>query len=450
MTEEVIDFNKHFQPRPYQLDLYRAFFVENKKRLVRVMHRRAGKDTEAFGLCWLAALTRPGLYLYLLPKIAQARSVIFEGRGKDGVGLIGRIPRKIIAGINKTMMKITLVNGSIIHISGSDNFEALLGTNPLGAVMSEFQNMNPLAWELFLRPVLAENGGWALMNGTPRGHNALYDLVEQNKNNSEWFVSVKTVDDTKLENGLPAVPLEMVEAERAAGMPENLVQQEFYCSFESAIVGAYFGEHMKKMKEESRIKLFDVNPKAKVYTGWDIGVRDPSSIWLMQNVNGVFRMIYHLEQPDKDLDFFIMRLKELQRQLKFESYGKHFVPHDIAVREWGTGKSRLSQAREKGIILTPVNNIGGKQIRIMEGISIVRHNMSKMEINSVNCKQGIRSLQEYHALYSENKKDYLGPNHNWASHACSAMATLFVGYMIQYDNNELLKVRNYASYEPCV
>lgn len=446
---ETIDFNDYFKPRPYQLDLFRAFFVENKKRIIRVMHRRAGKDTECFNLLWLAALTRPGLYFYLLPTIGQARSVIWEGRGKDGTSLLDRIPKKLIVKINQSRMTLTLVNGSIIHVTGGDNYKAILGSNPLGAVLSEQQSMTPLTWELFLRPIFAENGGWCIMNGTPRGHNHMYDLVETNKDNPDWYVTIKTVNDTKLEDGSPAVPLSLVEAEREAGMDEDLLQQEFYCSFEAAIRGAFFSKQMKQMHEEKRIGLFPVVPKARVYTGWDIGVRDASSIWLMQCVGDELRMIHHIEEIDGDLALCALKLKEAKERLGFEQYGMHFVPPDIAVREWGAGKSRMSQAREMGITLTPVNKIGSSQIRIIEGISVVRHNMPKMRIHSHNCKHGIRALQEYHALYSESKKDYQGPNHNWASHACSAMATLCIGYMKQYDNPALLRVRNYASYIPC-
>lgn len=413
------------------------------------MHRRAGKDAEAWILFWMSGFIRPGLYLYLLPTIGQARQVIWDGRGKDGIRLRDRIPRNLVSSINNTSMSITLINGSILRVTGGDNFESLLGSNPLGAVLSEYQSMDPRAWELFLRPVLAENGGYALFNGTPRGHNHLYDLVTQNTNNPDWFVSIKTVDDTTLEDGTPVVSAEAVQAERDAGMPEELVQQEFYCSFEAAIRGAFFSEQMSKMSAEGRICTFDIDPNVRVYTGWDIGVRDPSSVWLMQYIDGEMRIIYHLEESDKDLSYFVLKLEEVKRQLGFKQYGMHFVPHDIAVREWGTGKTRIQQAREMGIRLHPVNKIGSQQIRIIEGISIVRHNMPKMRIHAQHCKHGIRALQEYHALYDEVKKDYRGPNHNWASHAASAMATMCIGYMQQYDNQKLMRVRDYAAYVPC-
>lgn len=417
--------------------------------MILVYHRRAGKDTECFNIKWASALERPGLYFYLLPTIGQARTVIWEGRGKDGVRLIDRIPPELIAQPhNETRMIIKLVNGSIIHVTGANNFEALIGSNPLGVTFSEYQTTNPKAWE-YLRPILAENGGYAIFNGTPRGHNHFYDLIEQNKDNDNWFVDIKTANDTFDFEGNKIISDQAIEEERKAGMPEDLVQQEFFCSFEAAIRGAFYSEQMQSLKQEGRICLFDVDPMAKVYTGWDIGVRDPSSVWLMQNVGGEMRMIYHIEEPNKDLAYFIVRLEQLRKQLGFHQYGLHFVPHDIAVREWGSGKTRLQQARELGISLTPVNKIGSSQIRIIEGISIVRHNMPKMRIHAQNCKHGIRALQEYHALYDDVKKDYQGPNHNWSSHACSAMATLCIGYMSQYDNKTLLRARNYASYIPC-
>lgn len=449
-TTTEIDFNKYFQPRPYQLDLPRALFKHNYKRIIRVGHRRYGKDTECWPTFSFSGLLRPGLYFYLLPTIGQARSVIWEGRGKDGVALIDRVPKQVIVGKpHETQMKIRLTNGSILHVTGADNYKAIVGTNPFGVVFSEYQQTDPRAWDLFLRPVLAENGGYVIFNGTPRGHNHFYELIEANRNNPDWFITVKTVEDTILENGKRVITEEAVQAERDAGMPEELIQQEFYCSFEAAIKGAYYAEQLANLRNNGRICQFDIDPTARVYTGWDIGVRDPSSVWLMQNVNGEWRLIYHIEESDRDLSYFIMRLQELKQKLRFQNWGLHFVPHDIAVREWGTGKTRLQQAREMGINLTPVNKIGSQQIRIIEGISVVRHNMPKMRIHSTNCAKGIRAIQEYHSTFDERKKTYTGPDHDWSSHAASSLATLCIGYMNQYDNQNLLRVRNYASYVPC-
>ncbi len=391
---------------------------------------------------------RPGLYLYLLPVIPQARAVIWEGRGKDGKRLRDRIPASLIASINETRMTIKLVNGSIIQVTGGDNYESILGSNPLGAVLSEYQSMNPLAWELFLRAILAENGGWAIFISTPRGHNHLYQLVQQNKDNPEWDVTIKTVEDTKLEDGSPAVPMAMVEAERAAGMEESLVLQEFFCSFEAAIQGAFFREQLEAMRAEGRMEPFDIDPMINVHTGWDLGVRDATSIFLMQRVKGTYRLIYHIEESNRSLEYFVFKLEEIRKELGFRSYGHHFVPHDIAVREFGTGKSRLSQAQAMGIQLRPVTNIGGKQIRVMEGISIIRHCMKTMWINPKTCAHGLKALQEYRSLYDDKKK-ISTPYHDWSSHASSALATLLIGHMDAYDNKNLLKLRDYASYIPC-
>jgi len=219
-------------PRPYQRDLFDAFFVQGYKRMLRVAHRRAGKDHEAFNLVHMAALQRPGLYFYLLPTNGQANSVIWQGRGKDGTAFLDYIPKRLIEKKSEVTKRIHLINGSIICVTGSNNYEVLIGSNPLGIVISETQSSDPQCLD-YMRPVLAENGGWLLCNGTCRGrNNVLYDLFSANEDNPDWFVTVKSAKDTKDWDGSPIITKKDIEAEIKAGMPPSLVDQEFYCSWD--------------------------------------------------------------------------------------------------------------------------------------------------------------------------------------------------------------------------
>lgn len=425
--------------RPYQRKPFRDHFLGGVNRLMRVIHRRAGKDTEAVQFTHMAALERVGLYFYLLPKINQARTVIWEGRGKDGRKLMDCIPKRLIRKNKETTMTRYLTNGSIIRVTGADNYESLIGSNPLGIVWSEFAKCHPNSWN-YLRPILAENDGWALFNSTPRGMNHLYDLWMENKDNPAWSNTLLTVDDTRLENGNLVITPEILEQERLAGMPEALIQQEFYCSFEAAILGAYFTDEMKALHKEGRFSDFPIDPKIQVHTGWDIGVRDMTSISLFQvQPNGSIRCIYYFESNNKPMEYYFDKLSQIKQELGFTSWGQHFAPHDINVREWAGGKSRIEQARSMGFIFKPVANL-----RIVEGIQAMRHLFPRFVFHSGHTKLLIKALSEYHADWDFDKKVFSLPVHDWTSHPVDSVRTFAIGYLDTYDKPRLLQQIKYA------
>ena len=215
--------------RPYQLPL-KDYFYGGGKRAVAVWHRRAGKDTTALDLTKILAVQRVGLYWHMLPTLAQARKVIWDGIGKDGQRVMQtwRANDGLVTNENKADMKLDLVNGSIWQLVGSDNYDSLIGSNPLGVVFSEWSVADPRAWE-FIRPILAENGGWALFIYTPRGRNHGYRTYQMAKQNPNWFCELLTVDDTS------AIPAEAIQDDRDAGMPPEVVEQEYWCSFDAPL-----------------------------------------------------------------------------------------------------------------------------------------------------------------------------------------------------------------------
>ena len=203
--------------------------MQNKPglRAVSIWPRRCGKDLTAINVLAAKAVQRKGLYLYIAPFANQVRSIIWEGSDGTGSRFIDYIPRELITRKLDQSMKLWLSNGSVIHLLGSDNPDAIVGTNPLGIVFTEFSLHKEAIWG-YMRPILAENGGWALFNGTPRGMNHLYQMAVMAQNNPEWFYERLTADDT----GFPS--REDIEKERQAGMPESLIEQEFYTSWTSS------------------------------------------------------------------------------------------------------------------------------------------------------------------------------------------------------------------------
>jgi phage terminase large subunit len=203
-----------WRPRDYQRRLWH--YLENGgKRAVAVWHRRAGKDEVCLHWAACAALQRVGNYWHMLPEASQARKAVWDainphtGRRR----IAEAFPSSIRVGQRDEDMKINLANGSTWQLVGSDRFDALVGSPPIGLVFSEYSLTNPGAWD-YLRPILAENGGWAVFMLTPRGRNHAWTLYDKARLQPGWFAELLTVDDTK------AIGADVIAAERASGMPD--------------------------------------------------------------------------------------------------------------------------------------------------------------------------------------------------------------------------------------
>lgn len=221
---EVQQIPFKFKPRFYQLPLFRA--LDNGiLRAIIFWHRRSGKDKACFNYMIKRACKRVGTYFYFLPEYSQAKKVIWENIDIEGFKMLDHIPQKLIKRINNTDLLIELVNGSVIQLMGADTFDSSgVGTNPVGVVFSEFPIQKPHIWN-FLRPILKVNGGWAIFNGTPRGQNHAFNLFELAKTLDSWFTQILTVEDTGV------LSLQDIEEERAEGMTQAMIDQEYYCKF---------------------------------------------------------------------------------------------------------------------------------------------------------------------------------------------------------------------------
>lgn len=224
----MVTIPNDWRPRPHQLNLYNSFgHGLQYKRGAAVWHRRAGKDSCALNMTARDMFKRVGTYWHLFPEQTQARRAIWNGIDREGRRIIDQfLPPEVRARKSEQEMLIEAVNGSIWQMAGSDNYDSLVGSNPVGVVFSEWSLAHPEAWE-YIRPILVENDGWALFIYTPRGRNHGYSTFARALDDPEWFAERLTVESTGL------VTAEQVDAERRAGMSEGKIRQEFYCSFEA-------------------------------------------------------------------------------------------------------------------------------------------------------------------------------------------------------------------------
>lgn len=402
MAQITIPYN--FMPREYQRGLYNSL-AQGYKRAIVVMHRRAGKDKACINIMAREAFKRKGSYFYILPYYTQARRIVWEGLDKDGFRLLDHFPKQLVVRRDNQQMTLELANGSFVRFLGSDNIDSIVGTNPVGVIFSEFSLHKIEAWN-YLRPILLENGGWALFNGTPRGKNHMYKLLEAAKKDPEWYWDVKTIDDTGV------MTAEQVENEIKNGMPRALALQEFYCSFDAAMVGAYYGEVMERLDKEHCIAPLPWDPSLPVNTAWDLGVSDETVIVLFQQVGNHIHFIDAISGNGKGLEWYV---KELD--LRPYSYGYDILPHDVRVRELGTGKSRLQTLHELG----RKNIIIAKRVAIEDGIHATRQMLAKSKFNDSKCERVIEAMKQYRASWDEQKDCYGPPIHDWSSHYADAM-----------------------------
>lgn len=414
--------------RYYQRDAWNALFVQNKKKILCVWHRRAGKDDFSLNALTAAAMDKVGYYIYLLPEQKQARKVIWHGINEEGKPFISRIPQKLIKRKSSVEMLVELVNGSIIQLTGSDNYNSLMGINSAGIIHSEFALSNPFARQ-YLRPILVKNGGWEIINSTPRGMNHLYQAHKTAlANPADWYYQLLTVDDTFDVNGKRLISDDMVDSERHQGAREEFIQSEYYCSFEAAILGAYYAQQMRAAHKEKRIGEYAIDPSLPTFTCWDLGFNDATAIWIFQVKNGHFYFVKYYQNYGQTFEHYARYLSSYAQENKI-TFQAHIAPHDIVVTElFGTGKTRAERAMQYGINFEVVPRTKD----VTEEIDEVRYWFPYFHFDYKECAEGLAALTEYHAEYKidtdifDNK-----PKHNWASHGADAMRTGIVWYSHQ-------------------
>lgn len=398
-------------------------------RAVEVAHRRWGKDDVALHYTATAALQRVGNYWHMLPQYNQCRKAIWEAvnprTGKRRVD--EAFPPQIRTQTRETDMFIRLRNGSTWQLVGSDNYDALVGSPPTGIVFSEYALSNPQCWT-YLQPILEENGGWSVFISTPRGHNHLKRLYDFARAEESWYAGLLTAYDTPV---FDRERLEAIRRELLAQLgPEHgqaMYEQEYLCSFEGAVLGAYFGRQIADARQEGRICRVPYQPAVGVDTAWDLGVDDSMAIWFVQQIGQSYHVIDYYESAGYGLEHYAKVLAD-----KGYVYSNHYFPHDAAAREMTSGeiaRSRQEVAQSLGIrpaIVVPRARNIDKIIHVQ--IPAARNLLPQCWFDETRCAQGISALESYRAEYNEERKVLSSrPMHDWASHGASAWLTYAVG-----------------------
>ena len=407
-----ISFPYKIDLRPYQYDIWDYMEpCSDGKRAMQVWHRRAGKD-----LCDLQIMAKEAAkirhnYWFILPFYQQVRKAIWEGKTKDGQPYLSFIPDELIRKKNKQEMYIELINGSIIRFLGGDNPDSLVGAGPRGIVISEWALQKPSLWN-FLEPMLLENNGWAIFNTTPRGDNHAKEMFEAFKKNPNYYTSILTINDTGI------VTKEAIDKLRNEGWPEEMIQQEFFCSFEGSVHGAYYGDLINDLDKRGNITSVPLDGQAMVHTFWDLGLSDMTSIWFVQFIGKEIRVIDYYEDHNKRVsDYADMLLNVKQYQ-----YGSHNIPHDGSKRDFESLKSYQQILTEAGLKNVKVHS---RTPSVHLGIMKTRAMLSRCWFDKEKCKDGLWCLKNYRRAYDEERRSFKDvPEHDLASHGADAFRLL--------------------------
>jgi phage terminase large subunit len=418
----------NIDPYPHQARMFKAM-VEDKN-VCAVIHRRAGKDIFSLQAWLLRGLKRVGTHVYLFPLHKQARSVIWQGLDFDGKPFMDAIPSVLIAKKNEARMEIDLFNGSKLILAGSNNYNGLMGSNPVTIIYSEFSLHNPLARQ-YLNPIIVQNKGKEILQFTPRGMNHGYEVYNQVKDLPDYHLEHLSVEQTYKNDGIThIITKEDIKRAKELGMSEELIRQEFYVDFEVGNLGAYYTREMGDMVREGRVSIVPPDPRLKLHSIWDLGGTDATAGVLFQVVGKYIHILYLLHDTGKGLKHYLDEAEKVRISFGCQ-WGYHFGPHDIDQKHqgWEHAESRLMIARKNGWYFQMV-----PKVSFEDGIEAVRYLFPRLRIHKVNCDLLLRALREYQRFYNEKLARYDSkPLDNWAIHIADAVRYLSVTYKRLYD-----------------
>ena len=398
-----------YKPRGLQAEMHK-----NVKRWnVLVMHRRFGKTVWAVNHLIKFALTCPlprPRVAFIAPTFTQAKRIAWD---------YVKYYASVIPGVsfNETELRVDFPNGARLTLLSAENPDSLRGIYLDLAVFDEFGMQNPRVWGEVVRPALSDREGGAVFLGTPAGHNHFFDLLETAKTQLEegsdqWYYSVVKasesgiVKDTELQAAKDQMTAEQFE-------------QEYECSFTAAIIGAYYAKLLSDADDQGRVTRVPYDPSMPVHTAWDLGINDSTAIWFAQVYRGgAINVIDYYENGGVGLQHYADVLNK-----KDYTYGDHLAPHDIEVRELGSGKSRIETAFSLGIRFKVI-----PRMKIADGINAARMMLPKCYFDRDKCHEGLEMLRQYRQEYDERKKTFRDhPRHDFTSHSADAFRYLATG-----------------------
>lgn len=411
----------NWEPRPYQRPAW-DYLEKGGLHAELIWHRRSGKDEIALHRTCVAAFERPATYWHMLPLATQVRKAIWEAinphSGKRRID--EAFPHELRATTREQEMLIKFKNGSTWQALGSDNYNTMVGSPPAGIVYSEWALANPTS-RAYLRPILAENKGWQIFITTPRGKNHAYQTYNAAKKQPGAFAQRLTAIDTGV---LTPATLEIELANYIADFGDDmgnaLFEQEYMCSFDAAILGAYYGAEFAAIDREGRICEVPYDEAVPVHTAWDLGRTDDTSIWWYQVIRGEVHVIDFHTSNGKDPDFYV----DLIRSKPYR-YGLHNLPHDARAKTLASYGKSVQEIFSKAFGASTIRIV--PTLSLQDGIQAVRRMLRVTYFDEAKTNDGTEAVRQYQREWDDDKKCFKDqPLHNWTSHPSDALRMLAV------------------------
>lgn len=443
-----------YRPRKWAFPAHASF----RRWLALVLHRRAGKTTfelnhhqrAAVDDAWerarlrallpdapasqIETLLKKRIYWHVMPSYKQAKLVAWEMLKDIARPIPGTKP-------NESELLMKYPNGNRIQLIGADNPDSLRGPGLSGLSLDEFSQHPGNIFGEILSKALADHLGYCIWSGTIKGHDQLWHLYEAAKQDPNWFALWQDIDASlTTESGATITALtRAMEDDRKlvlnGVMSQAEFDQEWYLSPEAAIKGAIYGKLLSAARADGRITRVPHEPALPVDTDWDLGIGDHMSIWFSQSLrSGEVRVIDYYEASGEGFPYYAQLLSDKRKDHGY-TYGTHWAPHDIAVRELGTGKSRLQTAKALGITfkVTPrLTKEGSSEVE--EGINAARIMLPKCWFDAERCKAGLEALTHYRRDFNQRLNEFKAtPVHDWSSHGADAFRGLAVRHKVPRD-----------------
>jgi hypothetical protein len=351
------------------------------------------------------------LFGYVAPYRSQAKAVVWD--------YLKRYAEPLIKVSNESELQIELTNGSRIKLFGADNADAMRGLGFDGLYLDEYGDFKPSIWGNILRPALSDKQGWCVFGGTPKGKNQFWQIYQTaSKSPDEWFLLRLPASTSGL---LPESELAAARAQ----LSEDQYLQEMECSFEAAILGAYYGTEMREATEQGRVTKVEYDSSIPVHSAWDLGFRDDTAIWWYQVIRGELHILEYYGVSGANISDLAAVIKS-----KPYKYGKHYLPHDARAKTLAAaGKSVIEQLAE----YLGINNMAiVPDLGVQDGIQAVRQVLPRCWFDAVKCEDGIEALRQYQREYDEDKKAFRDrPRHDWCSHPADAFRMLAVAWRLE-------------------
>lgn len=391
-------------------DPFKPYHRRTQRFALNVAHRRCGKTVAEVNEGGRKALTvarefPPPQVAFISPTYGQS---------KRNAWPYARHYFRDIPGIkfHESELIVTFPNGAKYFFAGSDNPDSLRGLYLDHASLDEYGDQDPRIWGEVVRPALSDYGGSATFIGSAKGRNHFWELLDAHRDDPEWYISILKASETGL------LDEEELRLARTTMTPEEYAQ-EYECSFDAAIKGAYYGHLVERAETENRIqKHIYYDEAAPTFACWDLGIGDHTGIWVFQIVGPEFHWLYYTEDSGKSLGHYCDWLDGLPFKIS-----EHFLPHDAEARELQTGISRTEFLQRRGLNCTVV-----PRHRVEDGIAGVRHKFNRFYFDRTNCKRGIDALRMYRSNWNDkNKIGSNAPLHDWSSHAADALRVGVMG-----------------------